>query len=162
MSRRPPGAADTDSRAISEVSRRQVIAGATVASIVNHVPIRMDPSIDACNAWLAQDEENEALIKRWQELENFLIHERDWFELPEEQRSEIPETREFYMIQDRLDALQATRQDLLAAVQHQPATSLHGLSLKLAVASKIVPADENQEGYALIVSCLKSLQAIAR
>lgn len=162
MSRRPPGAADNASRANSEISRRQVIAGATAAAIVKEIPVRMDRSVGACQAWLAQDHENEALIKRWQQLENFLIHEREWLKLSEEQRADIPEAKEFYIIQERLDALQTTRQDLLEDIPHLPATSLHGLSLKLVVASKVVPIDENEEGHSLIVSCLENLQAMAR
>jgi hypothetical protein len=109
MSRRPLGAADADSRAILELSRRQIIAGSVAVAIVKDIPVRMDPSVDACRAWLTLEEEHQALIRRWQELDNYLIRESYWSDLSRQRCIAIPEAVELEAIEDRLEALYETR-----------------------------------------------------
>ena len=161
MSRRPLGAADADSRAILELSRRQIIAGSVAVAIVKDIPARMDPSVDACRAWLAREEEHEALIRRWQKLENYLIHERSWLALSAQECAVIPEVAELDAIDERLDALHFTRQELLTALPQVAASTPQGLALKLAVAAIIVMPDENEQAHNLITSALHDLHALA-
>jgi hypothetical protein len=161
MSRRPLGAADADSRAILELSRRQIIAGSVAVAIVKDLPAQTDPSVDVCRAWLACEEEHEALIRRWQKLENYLIHERSWLELSEQECAAIPEVAELESIDQRLDALHETRQKLLTSLPKVYSTTPQGLALKLAVAAIIVMPDENEEAHNLITSALHDLQTLA-
>lgn len=161
MSRRPLGAADADSRAILELSRRQIIAGSVAVATVKDLPARMDPAVDVCRAWLAREEEHEALIRRWQKLESYLIHARSWLKLSEQECTAIPEVAELDAIDKRLDALYATRQELLTALPEVPASTPQGLALKLAVAAIIVMPDENEQAHHLIKSALQDLQTLA-
>tara|TARA_R110000787_G_scaffold74022_2_gene164742 strand:+ start:14266 stop:14775 length:510 start_codon:yes stop_codon:yes gene_type:complete len=160
MSRRPLGAADTDSRAILELSRRQIIAGSVAVAIVKDLPARMDPSVDVCRAWIAREEEHEALIRRWQKLENYLIHERNWLKLSEQECAAIPEVAELDSIDQRLDALHEKRHELLTSLPKLSSTTPQGLALKLAVAAIIVMPDENEQAHNLITSALNDLQTL--
>ena len=161
MSRRPLGAADADSRAILELSRRQIIAGSVAVAIVKDLPARMDPSVDVCRAWIAREEEHEALIRRWQKLENYLIHERNWLKLSEHECAALPEVAELDAIDQHLDTLHGKRQELLTALPNVPATTPQGLALKLTVAAIIVMPDENEKAHNLITSALHDLQTLA-
>ena len=158
MSRRPLGAADADSRAIFELSRRKIIAGSVAVAIVKDLPARMDPSVDVCRAWLAREEEHEALIRRWQKLENYLIHDRDWLELSEHECAALPEVAELDAIDQRLDALHEKRQELLASLPKVSSTTPQGLALKLVVAAIIVMPDENEHAHNLIVGVLRDFE----
>jgi len=160
MSRRPLGAADADSRAILELSRRQIIAGSVAVAIVKDIPARMDPSVDFCRAWLAREEEHEALIRRWQKLENYLINDRGWLELSELECGALPEVAELDAIDQRLDALHEKRQELLTSLPKVSSTTPQGLALKLAVAAIIVMPDENEHAHNLITSALHDLQSL--
>ena len=160
MSRRPLGAADAESRAILELSRRQIFAGSIAVAIVNDLSARMDPSVDVCRAWLAREEEHEALIRRWQKLENYLIHERSWLKLSEHECAAIPEVAELDAIDQRLDTLHGKRQELLTTLPSVPSTTQQGLALKLAIAAIIVMPDENEKAHNLITSALQDLHTL--
>jgi hypothetical protein len=161
MSRRPSGAADADSRAIFELSRRQVFAGSVAVAVVKDIPARMDSSVDACRAWLALEEEHQALIRRWQELDTYLIRERYWCDHSWQRCAAIPEAVELEAIDHRLEALYETRQELLTALPEVPASSPQGLALKLAILAIIVMPDENEKAHNLITSALKDLHTLA-
>ena len=161
MSRRPSGAADADSRAIFELSRRQIIAGSVAVAVVKDIPARMDPSVDACRAWLALEEKHQALIRRWQALDTYLIRERYWCDLSGQRRAVIPEAVELETIDHRLEALYETRQELLATLPNVPATTQQGLALKFAILAIIVMPDENEQAHNLITSALQDLQTLA-
>jgi hypothetical protein len=161
MSRRPFGAADADSRAILELSRRQIIAGSVAVAVVKDIPARMDPSVDACRAWLALEEEQQALIRRWQELDTYLIQERYWSDLSRQRCAAMPEAVELDAMDHRLEALYETRQEFLTALPEVPASTPQGLALKLAILAIIVMPDENEQAYNLITSALKDLHTLA-
>ena len=161
MSRRPSGAADADSRATLELSRRQIIAGSVAVAVVKDIPARMDPSVDACRAWLALEEEHQALIRRWQELDTYLIQERYWSDLSRQRCAAIPEAMELEAIEHRLEALYEMRQELLTTLPNVPSTTQQGLALKLAVAAIIVMPDENEQAHNLITSALQDLHTLA-
>ena len=160
MSRRPAGAADEDSRALSELSRRQLIAGSAAVAIVADIPTQSDPAINACKSWLVLEAEHEALTKRWQKLDTYLIQERYWCEISRQQCAAAPEATELEAIDHRLDALYETRQGLLTTIPALVATTVQGVALKLAVAAIIVQPDENENAHNLVVSILRDLQKI--
>lgn len=158
MSRRPTGAADTESRANSNLLCPQRTAPA--ASAGSDIPTHPDPSIDVCQDWLACEQEFETLTNRWQTLERYLIRTRKWFELSELHRALIPEARELRTLDERIDALQAKRLELLANLPALTAATPQGLSLKLAVAAAVVRPDENKDAHCLIASILRDLQGM--
>ncbi|WP_373008004.1 hypothetical protein [Hyphomonas sp.] len=121
----------------------------------------MDPSVDACRAWLELEEKHQALIRRWQELDDYLIRERYWCDLSRQRCAAMPEAVELEAIDQRLEALYETRQDLLATLLNVPATTQQGLALKLAVAAIIVMPDDNEQAHNLITSALQDLHTLA-
>ena len=161
MSRRPVVAANADSRPISELSRRQLIAGSAAVAILSDIPMQSDPAVNACKSWLVLEAEHEALTRRWQKLDTYLIQERYWCGLSRQQCAAIPEATELDAIDQRLDALYETRQELLAALPALDATTAQGVALKLAVAAIVVPPDENENAHNLITSALHDLRTLA-
>ncbi len=73
----------------------------------------------------------------------------------------MPEAVELEAIDQRLEALYETRQDLLATLLNVPATTQQGLALKLAVAAIIVMPDDNEQAHNLITSALQDLHTLA-
>lgn len=119
-----------------------------------------DPVITECQAWICLDTEYEALIQRWQKLESHVVREYNWFRLSEAERQLVPEAPEMSAIEARLGPMLESRNERLARLQHMRAASLQGILLKVAIAVKSVPADENPEAHALVKSTLDDLRAL--
>lgn len=160
MSRRPIVTANADARANSELSRRQLIAGSAAIAIVSDIPAHPDPAISACKSWLVLEAEHEALTRRWQELDNYLIQERYWCDLSQHQCANILEAIELEAVDLRLDAMFEKRQKLLANLPALPAATVQDVALKLAIAAIVVQPDENENAHNLVVSILRDLQKI--
>lgn len=160
MSRRPIVAANADARANSELSRRQLIAGSAAVAIVSDIPAYPDPAISACKTWLVLEAEHEALTRRWQKLDNYLIQERYWCDLSQNQCAPVPEAIELEAVDLRLDAMFEKRQKLLTNLPALPASTVQGVALKLAIAAIVVQPDENENAHNLVVSILRDLKKI--
>ena len=93
-------------------------------------------------------------------LENYLIHERNWLKLSEQECAAIPEVAELDSIDQRLDTLHEKRQELLNSLPKLSSTTPQSLALKLAVAAIIVMPDENDQAHNLITSALNDLQTL--
>ena len=160
MSRSPVIAAHADSRPISELSRRQLIAGSAAIANLSNIPIQSDRAINVCKSWLVLEAEHEALTRRWQKLDTYLIRERYWCDISRQQRAAVPEAMELEAIDQRLGALYDKRQALLTTLPALAATTVQGVALKLTVAAIVVPPDENESAHNLVVSILRDLQKI--
>jgi hypothetical protein len=160
MSRRVTGAAPADSRP-NGPSRRQLIVSSATAATVLPAGLTGDPAIQACRAWQACQAEYEDLIKRWQTLEAYLIHNHDWCRLSRRQRAAMPEAFELDAIDDLRDMVFDHKQQLLMALPHISATTPRGLAAKLAVAASVIHRHENAEGHELISSVLRDLRNMA-
>jgi hypothetical protein len=125
--------------------------------MLQHGSPEADPSITACETWLARRAEYEGLTSRWQRLEDHLFRVYNWRRLTAQERAAIPEAAELNAIDDRLDELQALNGDLIAALPAISATTTQGLASKLAVAAAYVCKDENKEAHDLIQSVLRDL-----
>jgi len=119
-----------------------------------------DPVILVCQNWLRLNAEQDALTQRWQELEGFVGREYNWFRLSEAERQLVPEATEMAAIDQSVDALFNTRQDILSRLPDMKAMSLYGVSLKLSVATASVLPDENAEAHALLQSTLNDLSSL--
>jgi len=160
MSRRHTGGANADSCAHSGLSRRQLMAGSAALAIATSTPETADPVVSLCRNWISLDTEHEALTRRWQSLENYVVREHDWFRLSDAERRLLPEAAEMSGIEARLGALSESRSDLLTRLPDVKAATLQGVALKLSVAAASVFADENPEAHALLQCTLDDLHRI--
>jgi hypothetical protein len=138
------------------------MAGSVAISMLRRASLEADPSITACETWLARRAEYEALTSRWQSLEDHLFRVHNWHRLSTPERAAIPEAAELAAINNRLDELQALNGDLIATLPAIPATTTQGLASKLAVAAACVPRDENEEAHDLIQGVLRDLRMIGQ
>jgi hypothetical protein len=132
------------------------------ASIAPSIPLEADPSITACETWLARRAEYEALTSRWQSLEDHLFRVHSWHRLSTPERAAIPEAAELAALDDRLDKLRALNGGLIATLPAIAATTARGLASKLDIAAACVPRDENEEAHDLIRSVLRDLRTMGR
>ncbi len=119
-----------------------------------------DPATLIANRWLAVHAVHEALTHRWQSLETYLFREHNWPRLSRRQRVAIPEAVELDAIDDRLDALHEERESLIVALPGAAATTMHGLALKLAVATAHIRPEYSAEGHDLLKSIQQDLKAM--
>lgn len=163
MSRRPKRGAKANTCTQCGLSRRHLIAGSVALAMPGGMPTAFgsDPVITECEAWIRLDTEYEALIQRWQKLESRVVREYNWFRLSEAERQLVPEAPEMSAIEARLGPILESRYERLARLQHMRAANLQGVLLKVAIAVKSVPTDENPEAHALLKSTLDDLRALA-
>lgn len=119
-----------------------------------------DPVISSCQDWIRLDTEHETLIYRWQRLESQAVQAHNWFRLSDAERQDLPISQEMRDIELRLEPSFKARYELLTRLPDLPAITLQGVCLKLAVATKAVPEDENPEAHALLQSTLKDFQTL--
>ena len=162
MSRRPSRVAKATPCAQCGLSRRQLIAGSAALAIPpgSPTPSGPDPVIHECEAWIRLDTEYEDLILRWQQLETHLVRNYNWFRLSDAEQQLVPAASEFSEIEARLGPMAEARWEGLARLPDMPAASLQGVLLKLTIAAKSVPADENPDAHALLESTLADLEAV--
>ena len=160
MSRRSPGDENAAPCAQFRLSRRELMAGSASLALSAGTSGTADPVILVCQNWLRLNAEQDALTQRWQELEGFVGREYNWFRLSEAERQLVPEATEMAAIDQSVDALFNTRQDILSRLPDMKAMSLYGVSLKLSVATASVLPDENAEAHALLQSTLNDLSSL--
>lgn len=160
MSRRSPGAANADSCAQCRLSRRELMAGSAALALSTGTLDATDPVIPVCRNWIHLSTEQDALTRRWQELESLVVLKHNWFRLSKAERRLVPEAAEMATIEQSVDALFTARQDVLARLLGMTATTLQGVSLKLSVATASVFPDENAEVHTLLQSTLHDLTSL--
>jgi hypothetical protein len=160
MSRRSPGDENAPPCARCGLSRRELMAGSAALALWAGGPGTADPVIPVCQHWLRVNAEQEALTRRWQELESFVVREYNWCRLSEADRQLVSEGAEMAAIEGSVDALFTTREDILSRLPDINATSLFGVSLKLSVATASVFPDEHPEVHALLQSTLNDLTSL--
>jgi hypothetical protein len=153
----------TDSHKRGGISRRATIASLTTGPLLvvgTEDARHPDPSIAACENWLALRAEHERLARRWSRLESKLARDHNYLRLSRRQRRTLPEAQELSDIDDQLEELHEQQQALLALLPTLASTSTLGLAGKLAVAAIEVCPDENAEAHHLIASILRDLKAM--
>ncbi|MGC1301795.1 MAG: hypothetical protein WA840_05415 [Caulobacteraceae bacterium] len=97
-----------------------------------------DAVLPYSRAWLALDAELDRLTLAWQEEETRLARDFHWLGLPEADRRAHPEARTLYALDDQITTLMERRWALLETLEALPATDLHDVAGKLAVAVRLL------------------------
>ncbi len=156
MSRRPDKEANEPVR--PEGPTRRLVLGAGALPLLGNAqpdPAQTDQAAAACEAWLANESEQEQLIRRWQKLENYLFKTQNWARLSPAEQSQHPDNPEMDRLSTRIAALSEENAVLLSSLSTMAATSSRGICRKLAVAMIRVCPDENEEAHLLIGSILR-------
>lgn len=119
-----------------------------------------DKAAAACEKWLANEAEQEQLIRRWQEIETRVYRTLDWAKLSPEEREQYPENQKMDRLNERIIELSDANAVLLSSLPTLAATSARGVGRKLAVAMICVCPDENEEAHLLIGSILRDYLAL--
>lgn len=141
-------------------SRRTVLAGSCALPLEIDAAALADPSVAACDAWLARHAEQQRLGRRWQAIETRAFAELSWPKLNRTQRARHREQLEMDAIYDEMDALHEQNQTLLASLPGMVATTHLGICGKLAVAAIEACPEDHPELHHLIASILRDYRAL--
>lgn len=119
-----------------------------------------DEAAAACEKWLANEAEQEQLIRRWQGIETHVYRTVNWTKLSPEEREQHPENQEMNRLNERIKQLSDENAVLLLSLPALAATSSRGIGRKLAVAVIRVCPDENAEAHLLVGSTLRDYLAL--
>jgi hypothetical protein len=114
-----------------------------------------------CANWLAIDSKIARLQTRWAKLESWLAREHNWFQLSAAEQQALPGAQELRDIDGCLDVLFEKREALLASLPNSGSASLEAVAARLAVAERLIWADEHPEAHALIAGSRRDLAALA-
>lgn len=159
---------------LPELSRRAVIAGASVATLGAAKPVAVAAAISPaaalvasdegtrrCANWLAIDAKIGRLQTRWAKLETWLAKEHGWFKLRPAEQQALPWAKELRDIDGCLDVLFEKRDALLESLPDSGSVSLDSVIARLAVVERLIWADEHPEAHALIAGARHDLLAMA-
>lgn len=161
MSRRPAKEANEPVRPEGP-TRRFVLGAGTLPLLASQQPgaASDDEAAAACEKWLANEAEQEQLIRRWQQIETQVYRTLNWAKLSPEERERYPEYQEMDRLNERIVDLSDANAVLLSSLPTSVATSSRGVGRKLAVAMICVCPDENEEAHLLIGSILRDYLAL--
>lgn len=161
MSRRPAKEANEPVRPEGP-TRRLVLGAGTVPLLtgLHRGAASDDEAAAACEKWLANEAEQEQLIRRWQEIETRVYRTLDWAKLSPEDREQHPESQVMDCLNERIIELSDANAVLFSSLSTLAATSSRGVGRKLAVAMICVCPDENEEAHLLIGSILRDYLAL--
>lgn len=141
-------------------SRRTVFAGSCALPLEIDPAALADPSVAACDSWLARHDEQQRLGRRWQEIENRAFAELNWPRLNRTERARHREQLEMDALYDEMDALHEQNQALLASMPGIVATTHLGICGKLAVAAIEACPEDHPELHRLIASILRDYRVL--
>lgn len=161
MSRRPEKEASEPVRPEGP-TRRLVLGGGAlpVFTTLQRGAPSDDNAAEVCEKWLANEAEQEQLIRRWQQIETRVYRTLNWAKLAPEEREQYPENQEMDRLNERILKLSDENAVLLSSLPTLAATSSRGVGRKLAVAMIRVCPDENEEAHLLIGSILRDYLAL--
>ncbi len=137
-------------------TRRLVLAAGALPLLIDQKESGQgDRAAAACETWLAQEAEQEQLIRRWQKIESHLFSAPNWTKLSFAERELFPESEEMDRLNTRITTLSEQNKILFSALPTIAATSARGICRKLAVAMIRVCPDENEEAHLLLGSILR-------
>jgi hypothetical protein len=144
------------------ISRRVLIGAVPAAAAVQGrlSPVDADDTWANCREWLNVEAEIRELSLRWSDLEVWLADNFNWLKLSDEQCAAIPEAKELDVINGRIDALWARRDELSEILSKTTATDGRSIAGKLAVAAGSVPPDEDEETHLIITGALRELYGL--
>jgi hypothetical protein len=156
------------------VSRRGLLTAAAAAPLLGAASVRPelgtkiaaptvcveDPVVELAHQCVARHRENERLLRRYGDVESWLVDAHGWFRLGEAQRQALPEGRQLYAIEDRLAFLAKERPRRMRVLRRTPATSLDGVIGKLRAVAGGMEPDEFPGAYRLLKATIRDLRAL--
>ncbi len=146
----------SNSKNVTELSRRAVIGAATAAPVLSGGPLSPDDTVARCADWTALDLEIDRLALRWAELETMMARDHGWLALSQAERQVLPEAAEMFEIDDTLEVLARRRERMLKPLFRLAADTPHAAISKLAVAARVM-LQEQSPAQPLVASAVREL-----
>jgi hypothetical protein len=159
MSKAAPGVSPAMKIRESQTAPRRYLLKAAGAALLGAPaatapPFRLpeDPTVAACDAWLAQQAEIARLGRLWSRRESWLAARFSWFRMSETERRALPEAQALYEIDARCDALWSENERLLRRLARLSATSLEGVH----ASSSSSPARSRRMSFRTSIGCCEA------
>jgi len=120
-----------------------------------------DPTITACEKWLAVEAERNRLSLAWGRCEELLFDKCNRQNLSAARESDMPEARKLNEMGAQLKALDLESDVLLKALPTRRATSAAAVIANLSVAAALLYPDDHPEAHGLIVRAVRDLKALS-
>lgn len=110
--------------------------------------------------WIAIKQTEEALSRRWSEIETWLIDNFDWTGLDEDEQQSLPEAKPLYAIEECLDLLEQQRRECRTTLVSLPTVTLRHLLVKLQVAIDMINPVDNCDAHHLFTVAIADLEGL--
>lgn len=149
---------------LPELSRRAVLVGASATPVLagQTVTAAADPTIAACEKWLAVEAERNRLTLAWGRCETLLFDKCRRQNISAARESDMPEARKLNEMGAQLEALDLESDVLLKALPTRRAPSAAAVIANLSVAAALLYPDDHPEAHGLIVRAVRDLKALSR
>ena len=152
---------------VPQLSRRALIGGTSAAAVATRTataapasaPIPQDATRRFAQ-WLSLNARIERLQARWGRLESWLAREHGWLQLSASEQQALPWAQELRDIDGCLDLLFEKRQAALDGLTTPGSPDSASIIGRLAVAERLIWAEDHPEAHALIARALKDLRAL--
>lgn len=148
---------------LPQLSRRAVLGGASATSVLSGQAgaIGPDPTIAACEKWLAIEAERNRLTLAWGRCETLLFNKCRRQNISAPRQSDTPEAHKLEEIGARLEALDLESDALLKGLPTRRATSAAAVIANLSVAAALIYPDDHPEAHGLIVRAVRDLETLS-
>ena len=149
---------------LPELSRPAVLVGASATPVLagQAGAAGTDPTIAACEKWLAVEAERNRLSRAWGRCEVLLFDKCNRQNLSAARQSDMPEARKLEEMGAQLEALDLESDVLLKALPTRRATSAAAVIANLSVAAALLYPDDHPEAHGLIVRAVRDLKTLSR
>lgn len=127
------------------VTRRTLVSTVAAVPALGSAAAGRDELFKRGRAWLAMDTKIRHLMARWSRVESTAMDAWEhWYQLTDEARAATSFGAEMNRIDEELARLFESREREFEAVERLKARDLHGVAVKLAVASRLLDLEDSE------------------
>lgn len=151
-------------------ARRRVDCGSPLTAHVPPSPPGASPDAhdkaDQDRAWLlvreyrSLEKKQRRLCSTWQRHEAWLFTHRNWLQLTEEEQAALPEADLLRQIEQELEELDTSYDQLVPQLLSTAATTRRGALAKLDALLLFLNPHDHHQAYALVKSCRRDLRRL--
>lgn len=121
-----------------------------------------DRALIVAQHWCALESEQRRLIIAWQDVETWLVENRDWPRLSEAEQAAVPEGVQLGAIEGQLDEIDKRYDALLPVLKATPATTRAGVLARFDALLWLLDGPDHPDACALLKSCQRDLERLWR
>ena len=152
---------DSEPATTHSPSRRRLLQGAAAVSLpIPPLASAVDPGKVAAERYCALEREQRRLYLAWQDVETWLFRHRNWPRLTDAQQAAVPEAAQFRVIEDQLDVIDKQYDALVPLLKMTSACTREGVLARLDALLWFLNPHDNEDAYALLLSCQDDLKRL--